>query len=102
MSDEVERELIEAMQGDREALQRVAQRLRQGPEVAAASMQAAQEQFDAAVRHRAQGLAEKNRFEAHYPDVCEDPEQYAEALRLDAEVYRRNPEMSERDRFTAV
>jgi hypothetical protein len=93
MSEVTERDVIEEVQNNPDGPRRIAQAL---------NAQLNPEQIDAAVRHRARGLLEKDRFDRHFPDIVEDPDQYAAAVRLDAEMYRRDPDMSERDRFAAV
>jgi len=94
MSDKyTDDQLAEWIQSDPDAITQIRQQL---------NAAYTQEEFDAAVRHRARGLAEKDRFDRHCADVVEDPEQYAEAVKLDAKWAELYPNVSERDRFSAV
>jgi hypothetical protein len=93
MSEVTEQQLAEWIQTDPDAVRQIAERLNAGH---------TQEQFNAAVQHRARGLSEYERFQRHFGDIMEDEEKYAAAVQLDKQMAERYPNMSERDRFSAV
>src|SRR5262245_9811961 len=69
-------DLLSALQGDAEGLRRLRDAVNRKATAGEGEFVVTQQQFDAAVKHRARGVAEYHRFQAHFPDIVEDEEQY--------------------------
>lgn len=88
MSDQVEDELIQALQGDPEAIRSVAQRLNAREDAMAGHTVAA---VNTLVTNRQRFLAAADHFRGEFRDICESPEWWALAQKLDAEEGAKNP-----------